>query len=79
MKKMVVASKTNGTEPVTLHATFMVYSCQGKVAGFLFATCSDIGGNKSLDGIGTILNLAKINIIPFMCSSCSLSLHSLYI
>ena len=56
----------------------MVYGFLGKVAGFLFSTWCDIGGDTSLDGVGTIINLGRINIIPCMCTSCSLSLSANY-
>ena len=45
---------------------------------FYSATCDDIAGDTSFDGVGTIINLGKINRIPCIYTSCSLS-FSLYI
>ena len=46
--------------------------------GFNSAACYAIVGDISIDGVGTIINLCKINKISCMCTVYSLSLHSLY-
>ena len=45
------------------HGTCVVNTYQGKVPGVLLFKCYAIGGDTSLDGAGTIINLGKINII----------------
>ena len=42
------------------------------------ATRYDIGGDTSLDCLRTVISLAKINVIPFMCTSRSSSLYIAY-
>ena len=67
--------RLDSKERTGLHATYAVNIGQGKVAGVLFATCYDIGGDASLDGVGTIINLG---IVPCRWTSCSLSPLSVY-
>ena len=55
------------------HVTYLINSCQGKIAGFFFLTkkinasiCSGIECDSSLMVIGTIFNPATINVVPCM-------------
>ena len=41
---------------------------------FYSATCYDIGGDTSLDGVGTIINLGMINFL-----ACLMHAHFLYV
>ena len=59
-----------------IYMTSVVNSCQEMVVESCSATFYDIGGDMSLDGEGTIINLDKISTIHCICTACSLSLYS---